>query len=111
MSNKKLAVAGRTFQKQDGSQGTEWTSLGVLGVSQNGKEYILLDPKINLAGLPIGDNGMVMVGVFEENNNQQNNQNQGGGNNQYNQQQQQQYNQPQQNNQGGQNYNQGQSNS
>ena len=63
---KKLSVAGRKYQKQDGTEGTEWTNLGVLNVNQNGKEYILLDPKINLAGLPIGENGMVMVGVFEE---------------------------------------------
>ena len=63
---KKLSVAGRKYQKQDGSEGTEWTNLGILNVNQNGKEYILLDPKINLAGLPIGENGMVMVGVFEE---------------------------------------------
>ena len=81
---KKLSVAGRKYQKQDGTEGTEWTNLGVLNVNQNGKEYILLDPKINLAGLPIGENGMVMVGVFEET--QQNNQ---GGN-----QQQQSYQQP-----------------
>jgi len=88
---KKLSVAGRKYQKQDGSEGTEWTNLGILNTNQNGKEYILLDPKINLAGLPIGENGMVMVGVFEETNQGQNNQ-QGGG-----QQQQQSYSQPQQN--------------
>jgi len=85
---KELSVAGRKYQKQDGSEGTEWTNLGILNTNQNGKEYILLDPKINLAGLPIGENGMVMVGVFEETNQGQNNQ-QGGG------QQQQGYQQPQ----------------
>ena len=92
---KKLSVAGRKYKKQDGSEGTEWTSLGILNTNQNGKEYILLDPKINLAGLPIGENGMVMVGVFEEQNNQNNNQ--GGYAPQQNQApQQQQYQQPQQ---------------
>jgi len=85
---KELSVAGRKYQKQDGSEGTEWTNLGILNTNQNGKEYILLDPKINLAGLPIGENGIVMVGVFEETNQGQNNQ-QGGG------QQQQGYQQPQ----------------
>jgi len=103
---KKLSVAGRKYQKQDGSEGTEWTNLGILNTNANGKEYILLDPKINLAGLPIGENGMVMVGVFEETSNAQGQQ-QGGYNqnnqpqtqyqdNQGNQQSQQQHNQQQQ---------------
>ena len=68
---KRLSVAGKKYTKQDGTESTEWTNLGILNVNQNGREYILLDPKINLAGLPIGDNGMVMVGVFEETNQSQ----------------------------------------
>ena len=60
---KSLSVAGKKYQKQDGSEGTEWTKLGILNVNQNGKEYLLLDPKVNLAALPIGENGMVMVAV------------------------------------------------
>ncbi|MEA1892667.1 MAG: hypothetical protein U9N33_08155 [Campylobacterota bacterium] len=95
---KKLSVAGRKYQKQDGSEGAEWTNLGVLNVDQKGKEYILLDPKINLAALPVGENGMIMVGVFEEQN-QQNNNNQNNQQSGYNQQAG--YNQPQQNNQQG----------
>jgi len=104
---KKLSIAGRKYQKQDGSEGTEWTNLGILNTNANGKEYILLDPKINLAGLPIGENGMVMVGVFEETSNNQGGQQQGGNqsyqqpptqyqDNQGNQQSQQQHNQQQQ---------------
>ena len=83
---KKLSVAGRKYTKQDGSEATEWINLGILNVNQNGKEYILLDPKVNLAALPIGENGMVMVGVFEEQNQ-----------NQQQPQQQMQQQQPQQN--------------
>lgn len=67
---KNLAVAGKKYQKQDGTEGTEWTNLGILNVNKNGKEYLLLDPKINLAALPIGDNGMVMVAVTLDNNQQ-----------------------------------------
>ena len=63
---KRLSVAGRKYTNRDNQEKTEWTSVGVLNIDRNGKEYILLDPKINLAGLPIGENGMVMVGVFEE---------------------------------------------
>jgi len=94
---KKLSVAGKQYTKQDGTQGTEWTNVGVLNVSQNGKEYVLLDPKINLAALPVGDNGMVMVSVVIENQNNQNNQQQGnqGQQNQNNQQQQQKQQYPQ----------------
>jgi len=85
---KKLAVAGRKYTNREGQEKTEWINVGVLNVAQNGKEYVLLDPKVNLAALEIGENGMVMVGVFEE---QQQNGGQGGG-----------YQQPQQN--GGGNY-------
>ncbi len=99
---KKLSVAGRKYQSNSGEEKTEWTNVGILNVNQNGKEYILLDPKINLAALPIGENGMVMVGVFEEQQqNQQGgqqNQNQGYGQQQQGggyQQQQQGYNQQQ----------------
>jgi len=106
---KKLSVAGRKYQKQDGTEGTEWTNLGVLNVNQNGKEYILLDPKINLAGLPIGENGMVMVGVFEETNQQgQQQNNQGNNQNQGYQQPQVQYQDNQGNNQSQQQYQQNQ---
>ena len=63
---KKLSVAGRKYTNRENQEKTEWTNLGVLNVDRNGKEYILIDPKVNLAALPIGENGMVMVGVFEE---------------------------------------------
>ena len=90
---KKLSVAGRKYKASNGEEKTEWINVGVLNVNQNGKEYMLLDPKVNLAALPIGENGMVMVGVFEETqNNGQQNQNNGGQQNQqqgYGQQQQQ----------------------
>ncbi len=91
---KKLSVAGRKYQSNNGEEKTEWTNVGILNVNQNGKEYILLDPKINLAALPIGENGMVMVGVFEEQ--QQNQQQQGGQNQGYGQQQGGGYQQQQQ---------------
>ena len=100
---KSLSVAGKKYTKQDGTEGTEWTKLGILNVNQNGKEYLLLDPKVNLAALPIGENGMVMVAVTEYNNQQgQNNQHQNNNQGQQNQQntQQQGYGQNNQQQQG-----------
>jgi hypothetical protein len=73
---KKLAVANGSYQK-DGQEKTRWVNVGVIGVSQNGKEYMLIDPTINFAAFPREEGkDMVMVGIFEEQNNQS------GGNNQ-----------------------------
>ncbi len=94
---KKLAVANGSYMK-DGQEKTRWVNVGVIGVSQNGKEYMLIDPTINFAAFPREEGkDMVMVGIFDD----ANQNNQGGGN----QQQQNQNNQHQQQ----QNYNQNQS--
>jgi len=102
---KDILVVNREYTKQDGTQGAEFVKVGVLGVSQNNKEYIILEPHINLAGLPRSEKGGVMCSVVDKSNNGQtnNNSNQGGYQQQnqpqqnYNQpNQQQQYNQPQQ---------------
>ena len=82
---KKLAVANGTYQK-DGQEKTRWVNVGVIGVAQNGKEYMLIDPTINFAAFSREDGkDMVMVGMFEEQNNNQQPQQQ-----QYQGQQQQQ---------------------
>jgi len=84
---KKLAVANGSYEK-DGQQKTRWVNVGVIGVSQNGKEYMLIDPTINFAAFPREEGkDMVMVGIFDDANQNQ----QGGGN----QQHQQSYQQPQ----------------
>lgn len=90
---RKLAVANGQYQK-DGQTKTRWVNVGVIGVSANGKEYMLIDPTINFAGFPKEDGkDMVMVGIFDDSN-----QNQGQGGYQNQQQQQGGYNQPQQHN-------------
>ena len=103
---KELVIATGTYTKQDGSQGTNWTKVGIINTSSNGKEYALLDPTVNLAGFKREEGkDMVMCSVVEkQDNNQQNNQQQNYNNNQ----QQQNYNQPPQqyNQQPNQNYNQ-----
>lgn len=113
---KRLSAVTGEYQK-DGQNKAEWTNVGVIITGKNGKDYALLDPSVNLAGVLLKQNAlaakkgeqpsdMVMTSVFEENNQQQgnfNNQQQG-----YNQQQPQQngYNQQQSNfnNSGNQNF-------
>ena len=90
---KKISVATGSYTAQDGTQKTEWTKIGVIGISQAGKEYALIDPKVNLAALPVGDNGMVMCTIYDESQNQNNQQQNGNGGN---------YQQPQQQNNGNQ---------
>ena len=64
---KKLAVANGQYQNSVGETKTRWVNVGVIGVSQNGKEYMLIDPTINFAGFPREEGkDMVMVGMFEE---------------------------------------------
>ncbi len=91
---KKLAVANGSYQK-DGQDKTRWVNVGVIGTTQEGKEYMLIDPTINFAAFPRQEGkDMVMVGIFEDQPQQQgnynNNQQQ---NNQQQRQPQQQYNQ------------------
>ena len=100
---KRLVAKVGEYQK-DGQTKGEYQRLGVLMQGNDGGEYMLLDPSINLAGVLIKQNAMaaskggqlrdtVMISVFtDENQNQQ----QGG----FNQQQQQQgFNNQQQNQQ------------
>jgi len=111
---KKLAIGNGKYMK-DGIEKTRWVNVGVIGVGQNGKEYMMIDPTINFAAFK-RDEGrdMVMVSIFDDSqntgqnqNNNQNNQQQGNFNNNQNtgqppiqyensqgqQQTQQQYNQ------------------
>ena len=63
---KKLSVANGTYTK-DGQQKTSWVNVGVIGTSQNGKEYMLIDPTINFAGFPReAGKDMVMVNIFDD---------------------------------------------
>lgn len=92
---KKLSAKTGEYQK-DGQTKGRYVNIGVIQQSNDGGEYVLLDPTVSLAGILATQNALaaqqgkeprdrVMVGVFEE-------QQQGG----YQQQQQQQpqYQQP-----------------
>ena len=105
MTKRLSAVVGE--YTKDGAQKAEWANIGVIGMGKNGKEYVLLDPTVSLAGILVKQNvlaqkrgeqpsDMVMTSVFEENSQQQNN-NQGG----YQQQQPQQQGYQQNNQQQG----------
>jgi len=73
---KKISIANGTYTGQDGTQKTNWVKVGIIGTSQSGKEYVLLDPTVNLAAFRREDGkDMVMCTVYDDS--QQNN-NQGG---------------------------------
>lgn len=100
MTKRLVAVTGEYISKQDNQQKAEYTEIGVITTGKNGKDYALLDPAINLAGVLLKQNSLaakrgeapsdrVMLSVFE----QDNQQGQQGG---YQQQPAQGYQQPQQ---------------
>ncbi len=89
---KRLSAVTGNYTNQQGEQKAEWTNVGVLITGKNGKDYVLLDPSINLAGVLLKQNAIaakegkapsdtVMLSVFDEQQNQNNNNyqnNQGG---------------------------------
>jgi len=80
------AVVGEYTDKQSGQQKADWSNVGIIGVSAKGKEYMLLNPEVSLAGLLVKQNvlaankgeklsDMVMISIIDEQA-QNNNQNQ-----------------------------------
>jgi hypothetical protein len=63
---KEIVVPNGQYTKKDGTTGTNWIKVGVLGVSSQGKEYVILEPHINLAGLPRSEKGGVMCSVIDK---------------------------------------------
>ena len=73
---KRLSAVTGNYTNQQGEQKAEWTNVGVLITGKNGKDYVLLDPSINLAGVLLKQNAIaakegkapsdsVMLSVFE----------------------------------------------
>ena len=102
MTKRLVAVTGEYISKQDNQQKAEYTEIGVIITGKNGKEYALLDPAVNLAGVLMKQNALaakrgeapsdrVMLSVFDQDNQQQTPQ--GYGQQQQYQQQPQQYQQ------------------
>lgn len=80
MSKKIVAVVGE-YTNQQGEQKAEFCDIGIINVSQNGKEYALLDPAISLSGVLAKQNAlaakrgeeprnMIMCSLFERQQNQ-----------------------------------------
>lgn len=83
MARRLAAITGEYISKQDNQQKAEWSNVGVLITGKNGKDYVMLDPAVNLAGILIQQNllaaqrneapsKMVMLSVFDDDANQQN---------------------------------------
>ena len=64
---KKIMIAGEKYTTRDGQEKVRWHELGVIMTSQAGKEFVLLDPKVNLAGFPreVGKDKLI-ASIFEE---------------------------------------------
>jgi DNA segregation ATPase FtsK/SpoIIIE-like protein len=80
MAKRLVAVTGE-YQSKDGQQKAEYTEIGVIITGKNGKDYALIDPAINLAGVLLKQNVLavkrgeqpsdkVMTSIFEQDNQQ-----------------------------------------
>ena len=68
---KKIAVASGKYMKE-GVEKTSWVNVVIINTSANGKEYALIDPKINFAGFPREPGkDMVMCSIFDDSQQQQ----------------------------------------
>lgn len=45
-------IAAGKYTGKDGVEKTSWKEIGVIMTSQAGKDFVLLDPTVNLAGFP-----------------------------------------------------------
>lgn len=66
-----LAIPKSKYTNRDGEEKTEWMNIGVIMEKDDGGQYMLLDPFVNLAAVDRGvdNNGQprstVMVGMFK----------------------------------------------
>ena len=81
MTKRLLAKVG-TYTNSQNEQKNEYIKLGILKQGEQGGEYMILDPSINLAGVLMKQNALaakegkqqrdaVMISVFENDNQQQ----------------------------------------
>ena len=64
-------IANGKYTK-DGVEKTSWKEVGVIMTSQAGKEFVLLDPTVNLAGFEReAGKDRVIASIFDDNNQQQ----------------------------------------
>ena len=72
---KDLSVKTREYTDKEGNKKLNWQKIGVIMESDQGKQFMLIDRWVNLAGLPdFGDKpnpSAVMVTMFDADNNYQ----------------------------------------
>ena len=63
-----LSVKTREYKDRDGNSKANWQNIGVIMENDQGKQFMLLDKWVNLAGIPDfsnrENNGSVMVTMF-----------------------------------------------
>lgn len=75
-----VAVTGKYMKGSE--EKAEFTKIGAIGVSQSGKEYVILDPSVSLSGVLAKQNALavqegnaqratIMCSVFDKSQNQQ----------------------------------------
>ena len=71
---KNLSVKTREYKDRDGNPKANWVNIGVIMENDQGKQFMLLDKFINLAGIPDFKNSnstSVMITMFDVDNNYQ----------------------------------------
>ena len=72
---KNLSVKTREYKDRDGNSKANWQNIGVIMENDQGKQFMLIDRWVNLAGLPdFSDKpnpSAVMVSIFDADNNYQ----------------------------------------
>ncbi len=67
MGHKKIMIAGEKYTNREGQEKTTWHEVGVIMTSQAGKEFVLLDPKVCLAGFPREPGkDKIIASIFED---------------------------------------------
>ena len=59
MSKQISAVTGN-YTDKNGQDKAEWTNIGAVITGKNGKDYVLLDPSVNLAGVLLKQNALAV---------------------------------------------------
>ena len=66
MDVKDLCVCLRTYTTKEGVEKKVWQKIGALHTQDDGKQYVTLEPWVNLSGLPIREGyDKVFVAAFE----------------------------------------------
>ncbi len=66
MIKKELCVIADTYTNRDGEEKKRWLKVGEIHTSKDGKEYMTLDPIVNLAAIPRREgDSRIFVSMFD----------------------------------------------